>query len=125
MKKVELRFQHGRLLFGVGDEEYFISSDDLMSLLDGQKVKQTFQELDPAVIFADWDNFDFIARFEALKEKGFAIDEIAEREGTTKERLETWLTERADVIQAIKDIKPSNFQAAVRGAKERIPNKKE
>jgi len=40
--------------------------------------------------------------------------------GTTKERLEGWMSERAGVIERIKNENPSNFAAAVRSIKERL-----
>lgn len=125
MKKINLKFEHGRLVFAVDDKEFYIDAADLLGLLDGRRVSGIFHELDPAVIFAGWDTLDFVSRFTALKEKGYTIDEIAEYEGTTKERLENWQTERAGLIQQIKDRSPSNFRAAVTGAGERIKNKKE
>ena len=124
MTKINLRFEHGRLVFAVDGEEFYIEAADLLGLLDGQRVKQTFYDLDPAVIYVSFDNFDFIARFEALKEKGYSLAEIAEHESTTPERLEAWQTTRAGKIQQIKELNLSNFQAAVRGAKERIVNKR-
>ena len=124
MKQITLDYQHGKLVFRIGSDEYYINSDDLLSLLDSQRVRQTFHDLDPAVIYAEWDNFDFVAKYVALCEKDYSLEERAEYLGTTKERLENWQTVRAGLIQQIKDRIPSNFKAAVTGAKERIPNKK-
>ena len=121
---IELEFQHGQLVFKVRGDEYYITSSDLLDLLDGQRVNQIFHDLDPAVIYADWDNFDFVAKYVALCEKDYSLEERAEYLATAKERLEAWERIRAGSIRQIKDRNPANFEAAVRGAKERIPNKK-
>jgi len=120
MEKIELKFQHGRLVFSVGDKEYFITSDDLLNLLDRQRTHEVFRSVDLGLVYADWERFDFIAELEVLKEKGLNLDEIASHVGTTKERLEGWMSERAGVIERIKNENPSNFAAAVRSIKERL-----
>ena len=120
MEKIELKFQHGRLVFSVEDKEYFIASDDLLNLLDRQRTHEVFRSVDLGLVYADWERFDFIAELEVLKEKGLNLDEIASHVGTTKERLEGWMSERAGVIERIKNENPSNFAAAVRSIKERL-----
>ena len=121
---IELEFQHGQLVFKVRGDEYYITAADLLILLDQQRVRQIFHDLDPAVLFSSWDNFDFVAKYVALCEKDYSLEERAEYLGTTKERLEDWETIRAGKIKQIKEKNPSNFEAAVRGVSERIPNKK-
>ena len=119
MEKIELKFQHGRLVFSVGDKEFFITSDDFLNLLDQQRTHEIFHSVDPAVIYADWERFDFVVEMEVLKERGLNLDEIASHVGTTRARLEGWMSERTGVIERIKNENPSNFAAAVRGRKER------
>lgn len=125
MKKINLKFEHSRLVFAVDGEEFYIDAVGLLGLLDRQRVSQTFHDLDPAVIYAEWDNLDFVAKYVALCEKDYSLEERAEYLGITKEKLEAWQMIRAGLIQQIKDKNPANFEAAVRGVSERIPNKKE
>lgn len=127
MQEVKLDFQHGRLIFrldDLNDKEFFISSKAILQLLDRQRVSEIFHSLDPAVKYANFERFDFLVELELLKQKGLSMTEIAAHFDVDEEELKKWMTERAGVIERIKNQNPSNFAAAVRGLAERLIIKK-
>ena len=73
MQEIKVSYEHGKLVFKLEDDdkEFFINSKSVLKLLDRQRVSETFQSLDPAVVYREWEVFDFVVQLETLKQRGW------------------------------------------------------
>ena len=113
MKEIKFRFEDGRLIFQIGDEEYFLPAEGFLALLNRQAMHDTFESLKLENRFADLNRLEVAAKYQILKDRGVEDVKIAERLNTTLENMHEWIS--SGYVEEIKEKKKSDFEAVYRG----------
>ena len=124
MKEIKIRLEDRKIVFKVEEEDYFIDSNDFLSILDKHEMFNKFRELDPAVKFAELNTVSYAAKYQLLKDRGVSPKVIAEKLGVSVEHMNEWLNVMGrNVIEIMKREKPHEFNPVYQGlSKEKTEN---
>ena len=118
MKEIKFRFEDGRLIFQVADEEYFLPAEGFLSLLDRQKNHDIFEGLKPERRFANLNRLESCVMHELLTSRGVPREKIAEKlKIVSVEVMDEWL--KSGFLKRTKEERKDDFQAMLRGLSER------
>jgi len=121
MQKIDINYEHEKLVLSVGKQRFYISEKDVLELIDRQKTKERFEDANLGKIYGDFENRYFLAQVVALEQRGLSLTGIADYLGVSADHLKKWFEERPEQVERIKS--DPQFKSTVNALQERMPRK--